>query len=180
MTMLPNIPPPIHPQCQQSVWPKVIGIVSICWASLGLMCQPISLIQPMLQPKVNEMFPPWYMSNVRWMALGGIAMGIVHLIGGIMLLRRKPAAKPLLLVYSIAAVVLCVVNIMMLRDVVRSVSPELAMGMRLGMFFGGLGAAYPVFLIVWLLRPRIAREIRSWNQPAPSTSTIAPGPRAGA
>ena len=155
-------------QAPRTKWPLIIGIISIAFASLAIICSPASLAMQKLNPQSGEVFkgmPVWFDAYMTASCVVGVLMGIVLLAAGIMLVLRKPAARPLYLGYA-CPVVTCLIGI------VVSVLAFSGAGMegpaKAGMYVGfacsvPLGLAYPIFLLIWFLRGSIAREVAGWR-----------------
>ncbi len=96
-------------------WPKVVGIVSIVWASLGLLCSvcgvaSLAMMPQMLKGAEQQLGP---MPDVMKpdpaqmiMAVVGMIGPVLLLIAGILTLSRKPAGRTLHLVYAGVSLVL--------------------------------------------------------------------------
>lgn len=157
-------------------WPKVIGIISIVLGSLGLVCGGCGTIMTPFLPKLMEMgapgqeVPPVYAGNFPMLGAGvlGILNALLLLIAGAMLIRRRPVARPLHLVYAILALPLVAISLWLQRkmqiDLVawaqtappdnlhaqRALAPGAGLGSMIGLLFGAaLGLGYPIFLLVW-------------------------------
>ncbi|MGB2819381.1 MAG: hypothetical protein WBF17_00265 [Phycisphaerae bacterium] len=172
----PPSPQPPYPQAQayypppkRSVWPTVIGIISIILAALGLICTPLMTIMNTFNPasqQVYEYLPDWYRTWEVVSAFGGIIWGVLLLIAGIGLLKRRPVARTLHLVYAVSSMVVAVINGFVLVSVLSDTGGMPA-PVRVGMIGGAVGGTcgaliYPVFLLIWFLRASIAAEVRSW------------------
>lgn len=111
-THVPNTSPDLFDPALSSdspIWPKPIGILSIVFGSLGLICNGcggVSLLaQPFLMSFGEEQFGP--APDVFKPLLGQVVLlpialilSIVLLFAGIMLLGRKPASRTLHLLYA--------------------------------------------------------------------------------
>jgi hypothetical protein len=101
-------------------WPKVIGTISIVWASLGLLCGGCGMIFLVAMPtfmkgaveKLGPMPPPMLPSPEQ-MVLGGIGFlwAIVLLVAGITTVTRRPIGRPLHLIHGAVAIILGVLAI---------------------------------------------------------------------
>ncbi len=86
-------------------WPKVIGIISISWACIGLICSVCGGVQivtgGMKQPGLEDM-PNIAASPLSIISLLiGVVVAVLLLIAGVLLVQRKPIAKPLHVVYGV-------------------------------------------------------------------------------
>jgi hypothetical protein len=103
----------------------------------------------------------------------GAVVGLLLLAGGVKLLRRDPQARGLHLAY--AGLQLLAVGIGA-GVFARFFGPGIGRGQQAAIIWGvlvarlGIGAAYPVFLLVWFFRPSIRAEVESWprwDEPEP-------------
>jgi hypothetical protein len=156
-------------QAPRSKWPLIIGIISIAFASLAIICTPASLAMHKLNPQSGEVFkgmPVWFDAYMTASCVVGVLMGIVLLAAGILLVLRKPAARPLHLGYACLAVVVCLVG---LAVSLLAFSGTATDGPAAAVVYGGIacslpiGLAFPIFLLIWFLRGSIAREVAGWR-----------------
>ncbi len=100
-------------------WPKVVGIISICFASLGLICGGVGTAWMFIQPGFMKSaeanmpggFPPELtQSNPTLIAatIIGTAWAAFLLVCGIMCVLRKPKVRPLFLLYAVIAILLTI------------------------------------------------------------------------
>ena len=88
-----------------SVWPKVIGIISIAWGCLGLVGLPVTILMRHFnrqQQQVIEAMPDWYRLLQPVIYVMGAAFAVLLLAAGLTTLRRRPVGRTLHLVYVIA------------------------------------------------------------------------------
>ncbi len=90
-----NINPPMFGQpdlgAEPATWPKVVGIISIVWASLGLICNGCTAVSALLQPMIAGMMPPEAQQQMQQQMAGqspifNIVMGVIGLIMSVLLL----------------------------------------------------------------------------------------------
>lgn len=113
----------LHVEQEPPAWPKVIGIISIVWGSLGVLCGLCTMAQTMLGSMVQQpggQFQPPPASPAYLISLGlGVLVTILLLIAGIMLVKRQAIARPMFLVYSVLSIVTTVVGMAIsLTDVI--------------------------------------------------------------
>ncbi len=153
-------------------WPKVVGVISIVWASIGMLCgmcgvaglammpQFMSQMEQQLGPMPDIMKPTPLMLGVA--ALGFIPP-VILLIAGIMTVMRRPAGRSLHLLYAVIGLVLGVIGIgiqlkhqLDLMEWARQ-NQDSKWAQQAGSPFGfvglGFGAilsfAWPVFCLIW-------------------------------
>lgn len=143
-------------------WAKVIGIISIVFGGLGVLCTPINLMNIRANPHVREMFGPQLVTAQTVSGLAGIVSAALLLAGGIYLLKRRRVGVTLHYVVAILNLVLIVANLVAMLT--------MAPGGRMGMLVTVpsilgtiLGAAYPVFLLIWLSRPPVRADTANWR-----------------
>ncbi len=162
----PPLPDPTFPRSPvRPVWPKVLGIISVCLAGLALMSLPMNAATSAYMGEVYKFFPPWYKNAMTWLSVIGIPFFIAELVGGILLLKQRPAARWLLMIYCAWGILAAIANTIILFNIDTSLMPEIqAASFKMSKVFAvPLGLAYPVFLIVWFSRSRIRREVKSWK-----------------
>lgn len=186
--------PPVHPgmtpdaqSMRQAVWPMVIGIILIVWAAfsilVGLYQMVIPLIMPMLALAVPgqaslEQFTVWYLV----VGGGSTALGILLLVSGILLIKRRPKVAGLCLAWALIKIIV-VIGEVILSYFVQQVQmasaisgaaggPGAAMMQSSLMFWMQIlglvivllwGWALPVFVLIWFSLRSVKQEISSWS-----------------
>lgn len=161
---MPSAPP---------AWPKVVGIISIVLASLGLVCGVCGLIQngmafaqggaemQMPEGKTMQMPAPSLLSIVL-MALGWL-WSLMLLTAGIMTVKRRANGRTLHIVYAGVSVFVGIASLIVSwMDAQRTIEalssePNLAqmagfikMMVFLFMCIGAVfGLGYPIFCLIW-------------------------------
>lgn len=158
-------------------WPKVVGIISIVWASLGMLCNTCGVLGQAMQGAVVNMVPPEQQEQIKaQMAAGqsplvlgsyvlGMVLAIELLVAGIMTVRRRPIGRVLHLGYGAAGVLLVALStfaswgamqsqLAAMQQSTNAAMKQQAAGMQAGMMAGlafgvCLGLAYPIFCLVW-------------------------------
>lgn len=92
---------------QRSSIPKVIGILMIVFASIGLLLSLIGLAGNSANSAVLKEVPEWKTWSTLSMVFGLIGLGIsvLHLVGGISAVRYKASAPKLAVTYGAANIV---------------------------------------------------------------------------
>ena len=155
-------------------WPLVIGWLSIAWAALGTVCGVCAVgffaVLPAIMPMPQGPLPPAMQMSVGMLAqlVVGTLMGIFLLTSGILCLRRNPTSRILFFVYAVASLLFVCYSVYfqfqqgaaMAKWAAENPDSPFAAGYKNptqikaqeigGMIFGiVLGAAFPVFLLVW-------------------------------
>jgi len=189
---------PVEEQTQSS-WPKTIGVITLIYAIGGLVCQ-VGLVGSTL---ANE----WLMSlanmdvtvpaTVKLTAASFgvvlLGLGILLLVGGVQLLRRRPSSIKLLKTWVVLRLVVLVVGVVVgfltmpmqvnfqlelqaarndaLReagqtDQVRDLTPEqIRRQITLQSFVASAAfAIYPLFLGFYLSRRKVSAEVEQWDR----------------
>lgn len=164
-------PPEFDTTGEPPAWPKVIGIISICWGSLGLFCNVCSLAGTFASGSLVNMMPPEQQEQMRQQMaaqqspamMGLIALSIIFsgvlIAAGIMTLKRKPLGRTLHLGYGAIGLLLAIGGAVVSWGIVQSQMaaasgstqpPGQQAGMVVGMVFGVcFGLAYPLFSLIW-------------------------------
>jgi hypothetical protein len=167
----PGMAPPVQTEAMQrpSKWPTAIGIISIIWGGLGLICSPIGLLTQQADPNqqafLSEM-PDWFEPLATAEYLVTMVLRAVLLIGGIQLLRRRPSGLGLHIAYAWLTIATAVVGGAVTFYGLAQV--DLPDPVRIGAKIGGLvgiliAVAYPIFCLIWFARRRIREDIDGWR-----------------
>jgi hypothetical protein len=121
-----------------------------------------------------QQFPEWWGAYQLIGGVFGLITKILLLIGGICLIRRRPAGLPLSVAYALLELIACVIALFIVLPVMANIDmaapgpagPSMKPIMMGSMLMGVLvGAVYPIFLLIWFARPSIRRDVRSWARP---------------
>ena len=164
---IPSTPP---------AWPKVVGIISIVWASLGIVCNICGAAGQAMQGAIIGMVPPEQQEQMRQqmaaqstplttaLYIFGALVAVLLLAAGITTVQRKPLGRVLHLAYGAIGVLMTIVGTAITISVLNaqvaqlqadpSTPPQQLQGMQFGMYFGVVfgacfGLAYPLFCLVW-------------------------------
>lgn len=103
-------------------WPKVVGIISIVWASIGLVCNLCNMLGGVMQGAFMGMVPPEQQEQMKAqmaansspLAIGASALSLLVsallLVAGIQTLRRRANGRMLHLVWVVAALIAGVIG----------------------------------------------------------------------
>jgi hypothetical protein len=147
------------------MWPRVIGTLSIVFGSMGLLSMPMTLVNPLVW-EVFKKLPSWYSTFAVVSMPVGAAVTALLLAGGVLLYKRRPASRTLLLTYSTLTIAQVLVGLVCIFLLDTSGLPT---AMQIPFWIGSvvsipLGTAYPLFLIVWFFRPKIRDEVEGWGE----------------
>ncbi len=175
-------PPPL---VRASVWPTVVGIIGIIYASLGLFGTFCGLAYPLILP--------WYVDWMRsvgvpeqdvqewetsmplvgwtvFASLIGLALVILLFVGAVKLLRRQASGARLCALWSwmiipwtiIATVITLVFQ---LNAPAPSGGPAQQIGAAIaGVIAAVIGLVFPVFVVIWFSRPTIKSQVAQWRR----------------
>lgn len=176
----PTSPAPFDPNnpdlfIDRPRWPAVIGIISISWAGLGLLCGVVGMFmlmwmntgsfREMTEKGMGSPMPELLLPNVLQLTLMGIgtAWAGVLLFAGITTFARKPTGRMLHLLYACVAIVLALAGLVLQAKQMTAVrawadanpdskwaQQQTPLGQFLGVCFSMFfSLAYPIFLALW-------------------------------
>lgn len=163
----PYVEPPEVPK-----WPKVVGIISTVWGSLGMLCGCLGLAGVMFSGAFQGMMesqgplPPTMQPGIAQsaQAIAGLLTTVLLLLAGILCINRKPVARPLHLIYAVISLVLLIIGVMIQIDLANEMgqwvkdNPDspfaqnynatatLLLGVGLAVV---LGLPWPLFCLIW-------------------------------
>ncbi len=164
---VPELPPPLP------AWPKVIGIISIVWGGLGLLCGGCGLLSPALTGMAmqgsGQELPPAMLPQGPQMVVIALSMlvAVVLIVAGATTVGRKPLGRTLHLVYALLSIPLTAISLWLSMkqqaDLAQWASenpdnmfaqqmsnPGQKIGQMMGLVFGAaMGFGYPVFCLIW-------------------------------
>ena len=185
-------------ETRRSSWPTVIGIIGIVIAILALLGSGCMMAMPALtgwmrsafedQPEVQKSIDQMLASMgspgamVVFAAIN-LVLAVFLLVGSIKLLKRRRAARSMLMMYAGLEAVRVIVNLVysmkVQADALAAMSegadtPQLQaeeMGQTVGLYIGGcfgliMGLAMPIFLLIWFMRSPIKNEVAGWESDA--------------
>ena len=186
---LPQMPP------VRSTWPTVLGVIAVVFGVLGAIGGLLGLLAPIMYHAMGSeamasggMTPDFMEKWGVYLVINPLvisAIALILLVGGILLLRRKPKSVNMLRFWSILKIVYAVVasvfGFAMQKDqfpAVMSNLPETAENAEametfgtvmnifgpVGIALGFLWAvALPVFLLIWFARQPVKAEVAGWE-----------------
>lgn len=177
------VPPP------QTSWPKVLGILMIIFGVFGMIAGTLGLFARQLMELLfkqmgkseimqSSLMQRWMTITVAFAAIG-LLLGILQMVGGIGLVRRKLWAVAMSKAWAAAKIALAVVT--MLSDWIMS--QKIAEAAKEGLIDadavkhlvrgGGslvsmlpglmMSIALPVFVLIWLALPNPREDISYWK-----------------
>lgn len=164
-----------------TVWPYAIGAISIALGVGGVlgMVRTVLSLGPLLftehgwDPSTLEFClysPIWVISRLLLPVFHGLATSLL-LIAGIKCWRRRPSTRALHIIYAVGIVAVSTVTP---YSTYLSYSTGIRFPSHLVMqvvIQSGIDSlidlAFPIFYLVWFLRPVVSQEIRTWKQAQP-------------
>jgi hypothetical protein len=170
-----NLSPYAPPR--RTVWPAVIGILSICLSGLALVGLPLGLLMEQINPaqrKLMESMPDWYRTVYPLTQVLTAVLYIPLLVAGISLLRRAPLGRTLHLVCAAVFIVWRLASIPLVLTLMAHIADGMNMPAHLKSMMQAaaiigipIGFIYPVFLLVWFTRRKIRDEVAGWRNGIP-------------
>lgn len=185
----PQAPPTVQGELGEgprSVWPKVFGIISIVFGSLGLTCTCGSMVSLVAVQQVVASgqgpagMPAGAMGPMWWNVIsstGTVILAGVLLASGIMLVRRQRigvmghvwwAIGKIVWVVGTGVIGFLLVTLPMMRGqgaggAAGTAVPGMGLGVVFGVFGLALYLAYPITVLVWMNRRVIKHEVADWR-----------------
>ena len=179
----PTQAPP--PSVRASVWPTVVGIIGIIYASLGLFGTFCGLafffillsyadwLESFGIPEQELQEMQASMSPVSWTVLAsvvGLALVILLFVGAVRLLRRQASGARLCALWSWMIIPWTIIATV-ITLVFHFNAPEPSGGRweQIGTAIIGaigtvIGLVLPVFMVIWFSRPTIKSQVAQWRQ----------------
>ena len=172
-------------------WPKVIGIIGIVLASLGLVCGcagyfavPLQRWGMQMQAQSGQSNPVaeaqvkiagQFMVVTNVLLTLGMVLTIWLLVSSISLLRRRRKSRVMLIAWAMLSILSLAINIALQILMFQATFAELArlgesqraaelwIGVAIGGFFAIVfGLALQVFVLIWFSRKKIVAEVSQW------------------
>jgi uncharacterized membrane protein len=168
-------------QARKPSWPIVVGIISLCVAGLFGLMTIVGLLMNVLglgnvqQRQMMANMPDSFKTNQWLSGLFTIATYVVLAIGGVMLLKRRRAARTLHVAYALMGILVAISGLVVMITMMNHMplppnappqaqamlKPIMAIGAIFGMVFA---LAYPTFVLIWFTRPKVAQHIQTWTR----------------
>ncbi len=175
-------PPPL---VRASVWPTVVGIIGIIYASLGLFGTFCGLAFLFIllsyadwlesfgipEQEVQEMQAS--MSPVSWTVLAsmvGLALASLLFVGAVRLLRRQASGARLCALWSWMIIPWSIIaTVITLVFHLNAPAPSGGQGAQIGIAIVTVigvvvGLVFPVFVVIWFARPTIKSQVAQWRR----------------
>ncbi len=157
-------------------WPKVVGIISIVWALLGLTCGGLGMASPILMGGLlssqldGAPLPPTMVLTPMDYVLGvfGLALAVLLFIGGIQTIIRRPIGRAMHLVYGLGAIPSIIYSTVSsfskqeatkqwaqdypdnpMAESINAGGPDQTIGMIIGLVIILFFMTYPLFCVIW-------------------------------
>jgi len=148
-------------------WPSVIGTLSVVFGTLGVLgIVVMAFVGPGPDPGRHRdqllHIPAWYQGVVR---VHGLLTSGLLLWAGVALRRRNPLGRTLHVVYVLLVLAVNVFALAVLGKAAADYPGGTMLPVAM-LCVGTLGSAYPIFVLVWLMRPSVRREVAVWRERA--------------
>lgn len=196
MSATPPTSPLVDLGPPRTTWPTVCGVIGIIWGGLSLMCGcagyfsvamtrwSTSFIpagspeatQVKIQLEVMERFAIAMYALIT----GSLLLSVLLIVGSVGVIRRRRWSRKALAGWAMAGIILVLANLVYqyaLHMATKARMSELGSSMPPGteamqivMLVAILvfGWAWPVFLLIWLSRPKIRDEVNRWDHATPA------------
>jgi amino acid transporter len=175
-------PPPL---VRASVWPTVVSIIGIIYASLGLFGTFCGLAFLFILPSYADWLQSFGMSEqdvqametsmppIGWTVLTslvGLALIILLFVGALKLLRRQASGARLCALWSWIIIPWTIIaTVITLVFQLTAPAPSSGRGQQIAGAIGGVigtvvGLAFPVFVVIWFSRPTIKSQVAQWRR----------------
>lgn len=172
-----------------TTWPTVLGVIGIILSVLGLLGGCVTLFMPLFMPQFLQMLrdggnmPEEDINDIAnnmppdWVMYVGGAVGLLLsiwlLVSCIRLMKRRQAGARSLFAWAVVNMVWMLINLVGTILLTPAVTPPANAPagaqaasdvMQIASTMCGflIGAAYPIFVIFWMLRSRIKQEVAMW------------------
>lgn len=177
-----------------SGWPKILGIITLVFGTLGSLGGLVSFLNPIFLRKQMESFVELgadaadvaaYIDKMvtyqTTLAVLTSTAGVLLLVGGLALIKKRPVAVRLLLVWGVYkignGIYSTIQGIPMAREQMEIMQSANAFGSDAGEAIGQFTSiatsvglivnliwvmVLPVFLFVWFSRAKIREQVKSW------------------
>ena len=142
-------------------WLRTIAVVAIINGSLFMLGHVLYLALVAHQPTMTAIF--WVLA---FLAFAGACVTSVLIAGGVLLLRRHPVGKKLLVIWATLHLInqavwvgLLLVAYLELPDHLQA---RLAPRVRVTLFALGVTAFYAVLMLIWMTRRFVRRVLSRW------------------
>ena len=195
VNQIPDLPPtqPVHnpPPEVPSKWPTVLGALCIVFGGLAALAGGWGVLSPFFYEWFFDSMPradaQTMTNNVAiriaieyrgWTVMSSLAtlvVALIHVVGGIGLLKRRRRSSNILWCWAVLKMMLVVVSAMIgyrIQQQMMQTMPiqagipagAVAIGVAVGIAFAiAWGWAFPVFMMIWLSRGKIREETTEWD-----------------
>ncbi len=196
----PTVPGPLGGIARMSRWPGVVGSISVALGVLGIIAGGLGAVSQLLSSRIQTMVPgqqgmfdaqrKWLVESLVVQSVGVLIAALLTL-AGVALLLRRPWARPVFFAWAglrvLGGAAAAVVTYAMQRDQFGAMGamspvggtgpPPAVMGaigditaIATAVGYGLWAVVWPAFIVVWLCRASIRREIAGWTR-APAAPT---------
>lgn len=195
----PTVPGELRHWKTEPSWPMAIGIIAIVFGVGGVLVSGYGVLSAFTLSALSAWVPQspdgstqsMFDAMAQWkyplaIASGfGVPVACVLLAGGILLVRRRPAARTLILIWAalraLQGAVATIVQALMQRDQMQAMEASMAAQGAGGPppgFFGTMSQvmmiatlvfgllwviALPTFMAIWFTRPGVLATVKRWR-----------------
>jgi len=152
------------------IWPTVLGTLGLYWGAVGAVAAllaGIGLLLPLRGHNLPDMLRGWPTHVQAW---GSLVLSGLSIAWGVLLRRRRRVGVVLCWVFLVGSAVctlgtplpavLRVLRIWSKFDAWFLLQAAVSLAVRILPLL-----VWPTFLLIWLSRPKIRAQVRSWGQP---------------
>lgn len=178
----PTRPGPLPAPPRTSKWPTILGVIAIVLGVLGVLGGVWGFVAPAVMPHIMPDIPSEVAAELErtkgWTMISSaltLALALLLAVSGVGLTNRRLWSVSVARLWAVLKMLLVVVGVGMAWQI-QSVSFRANPGVPPGgtgfttsiqimsLVFGLVwGWALPVFMLIWLSRPRIKAETEAWN-----------------
>jgi hypothetical protein len=146
------------------------------FGGIGLAISPLMLWFNRANPssgRLLRLLPEWHATFTNYSTVLGMAFALMLLVAGMKLKNQRQSARTLHLFYGVGTLVIVVLSAVLLFVAWGSINTArlgyveragVTGGIIGGLFGSIMGAAYPIFLLIWFSRSKIKADIARWPE----------------
>ena len=150
---------------RQPVWPTVLGAMALLWGSTDLLAATLRLIGETALPwpvrVTNGIVRQWPLHVLLSLRVAVAALSVVW---GVLMLRRKRSAVRWCRTFAVCSLALCVGTpvLSLMRGAFSRPGSRLDIIILMATSTV-VGMIWPIFLLIWLARPKVRAQVKAWG-----------------